>query len=153
MIYWRAYLDNVHPITKMVHGPSMRKVIELSCQNCRSVARNNMALLFSLHLAAINSMTDEECQLKLGTSRRHLSKKFLALTQLALVRVGLLRTTDFTVVTAYVAYLVSVFSSRICMILIPAACYSRVLQCSNPLGSRWRRHASCSKTWSPQRTD
>jgi hypothetical protein len=127
-IFWRAFLDNVHPITKMVHSPTLQKMVELSCQNVRSIARNNIALLFAVHLSAITSMSEEECLLKIGTPRRQLLKKYLSLSQLAFVRVGLLQTTDFTIVTAYVAYLVSLLHlSNVWQCSPGIACNSRII--------------------------
>lgn len=112
MILWRAFLDNVHPITKMIHAPTVQKLVELSCQHCRSIGRNNIALLFSIHLMALLSMTEEECKWRLGTSRKALLKKYHRLTQHALLRVHFLSTSDFTVLTAFVFYLVSTSNDR-----------------------------------------
>jgi hypothetical protein len=106
-ILWRTFLSNIHPLTKMIHAPTMEKLIQLSCQNVRTISRSNLALLFSMHLIAMSSMSDEECRATIGPSQPVLFKKYLSATHQALIRVSLLRTSDFTVVTAFSLYLVS----------------------------------------------
>jgi hypothetical protein len=106
MTLWRCYLNNVHPLTKMIHAPTVEKLIQLSCQNVRSISRSNLTLLFSIHFIAVNSMSEDECQRHFGSSRSLLYKKYLQATHQALNRVAFLKTSDFTILTAYALYLV-----------------------------------------------
>jgi hypothetical protein len=153
-LLWRTFLTNVQPLTKMIHGPTMDKLIQLSCQNVRTISRSNLALLFSMHLIAVASIPDEECRATIGTSQPELFKKYLSATHQALVRVSLLRTSDFTVVTAFSLYLVSSSRSRMCQArsaladqVTQLARNSWHIRCPNPLGPLRSCYAHCAEDW------
>jgi hypothetical protein len=153
-ILWRVFLTNVQPLTKMIHAPTMEKLIQLSCQNVRTISRSNLALLFSMHLIAVASIPDEECRATIGTSQPELFKKYLSATHQALVRVSLLRTSDFTVVTAFSLYLVSsspsqtfLARSRSANQATQLARNSRLIRCPNSLGSLRSCYAHCAEDW------
>jgi hypothetical protein len=112
MTLWRAFVSNIHPLTKMIHAPTVEKLIQLSCQNVRSISRSNQTLLLAIHFIAVNSMSDEECQRSFGSNRSVQYNKLLQATQQALNRASFLKTSDFTILTAYALYLVC-HSSRL----------------------------------------
>lgn len=111
MILWRNFLNNVDPIIKMIHGPSAEKIVQLSCQNVHSLSRVNLSLLFSIFLAAVSSMSDEDVESKLGQTRSSLYRKYAVACEKCFVRGGLLRTTDLAMLIAFMHYLVSVHRS------------------------------------------
>jgi Fungal Zn(2)-Cys(6) binuclear cluster domain len=106
-ILWREFLRNVDPIVKMIHAPTIEKMMQLSCQNVHSLPRNKLTLLFSIFLCAVASMTDEDVRSKLGQSKSSLYRKYACSTEKCFVRSGLLRTTDINILIAFMLYLVS----------------------------------------------
>lgn len=57
---WQVYQENVDPILKIVHVPTMSKVIKEFRQNLDSLNPSTEALMFSIYYAAITSLEDEE---------------------------------------------------------------------------------------------
>jgi hypothetical protein len=106
-IIWREFLRNVDPIVKMIHAPTIEKMVQLSCHNVHSLPRNKLTLLFSIFLGAVSSMTDDEVRAKLGQSKSSLYKRYACATERCFVRCGLLRTTDINMLIAFMLYLVS----------------------------------------------
>jgi hypothetical protein len=108
MTFWTAFCQNVDPLTKIVHIPTLQTLVEVSCHNVRSLSRYNLTLLFSIHLISVESMTDEQCRAATGESKRTLFKRLLAATQQCFVRGCLLRTGDLTMLTALLFYLLAI---------------------------------------------
>jgi len=64
-------------------------------------------LLFAMMTAAVTSMTDEECVDIFSMKQSTLESRYRSGCELALVRVEILMSCNFTVFQAYTAYLVS----------------------------------------------
>jgi hypothetical protein len=107
MTLWRTFLRNADPLSKMIHPPSFEGAVQLSCQNIHAISRAKLALLYSIFMSAVVSMSDEECRVKVGNARANLLKRFSCLTQKCLSKAGLLRTADVTLLTAFMYYLLS----------------------------------------------
>jgi hypothetical protein len=58
--YWQTYLENVHPLTMLIHAPTMNKTIKEVRSNLDSLSPSTEALMFSIYLATIISMSAEE---------------------------------------------------------------------------------------------
>jgi hypothetical protein len=147
MIYWKAFLDGIHPLTKMIHAPSIQALIEFSCQHHRSLSRSDTALLFSIQLTALMSISDEECQFKIGRPRVEVFQQMMVLTQWALIRAKVLCTFDFTLLTAFIFFLVRpTYQSHEISDRTPASC-SGHCGCPYPLGSLWYGHEDFPTYW------
>lgn len=59
-ILWKAYRANIDPILKILHVPSMEKVIRRARRSPSSLQPGSEALLFAVYHAAIASLEDEE---------------------------------------------------------------------------------------------
>jgi hypothetical protein len=108
MIFWREFTTNVDPIVKMIHVPTVDRIVQLSCQHVHSLSRNNISLLFAIFLAAVSSMTDESCRAKFGQSKSSLYRKYVCASEKSFVRGGLLRTTDLTMLIAFITYIFAI---------------------------------------------
>jgi Fungal specific transcription factor domain len=106
-VYWTAFKANVDPLTKVIHAPTLEKVVILSTQNVTAVPRNMLTLLFSIILVATVSMSEEECLNKIGQSRAKLIRRYAYATQRCLIRMGVLRTTDLIILTALLLYVLA----------------------------------------------
>lgn len=104
---WQTFLDNVNPIVKISHAPTIQqKVLEASA-NLASISKPMEALLFALYSVAVNSLTNAECDSMLGTQKIEALAKYHAATLRALQRVHFLRTDDMIVLQAFVLFLIS----------------------------------------------
>jgi len=102
---WRMFLENVNPLCMIVHAPSFRPIVDKASEDIHKISRNHLALLCSIHTFAMTSMSDEDCRRRLGGSRIHLLKRYRSVTQHALINAGFLRSTDVTVLQAFVLFL------------------------------------------------
>ena len=110
---WQIFLDRVNPLTKIIHVPTLQPYLAAATSGSQHVPRNIEALLFSIYLMAVISLTADECQALLGYSREEALQRFSSGVRLSLLRMGFLKTHDLTTLQALVIYLVRPPSSII----------------------------------------
>jgi hypothetical protein len=103
---WQIYLDRVNPLTKIIHVPSLQPYVAEAAIRSPSVPKNIEALLFSIFLMAVVSLTPDECRALLGFSREEALQKYSLAVRLSLTQLNFLRSYDLTVLRALVIYLV-----------------------------------------------
>ncbi|MCJ1390838.1 hypothetical protein MMC18_003699 [Xylographa bjoerkii] len=106
-VLWQTYLENVNPLTKILHAPTMQKQILEASGDLENVPRALEALMFAIYSLAVNSMTEEECQRVIGEARLTLLDRYTFATQQALLRVRFLKTSDIVVLQAFVLFLLA----------------------------------------------
>lgn len=104
---WQAYLDNVNPIVRIFHTPTVQQMISNATGNLDDLPKNVEALLFAIYFAAVESLSPAECDSILGESKAVVSPRFTAAAQHALVNASFLKTSDLMVLQALVLFLVS----------------------------------------------
>ncbi|KAK4040976.1 fungal-specific transcription factor domain-containing protein [Parachaetomium inaequale] len=105
---WQVYTENVDPILKIIHVPTMTKVIKEVRHNLDSLNPSTEALMFSIYYASITSLDEEEVQLNFGTEKNVLIQKYRFAVEQALSKAEFLTKPDFTVVQAFMLFLVLV---------------------------------------------
>jgi hypothetical protein len=60
LFLWQIYLDNVNPFIKILHVPTMTKVIREIRGSYNSLGPSMQALVLAISLAAIMSLENEE---------------------------------------------------------------------------------------------
>jgi hypothetical protein len=103
---WQIFLDRVNPLTKIIHVPTLQPYLAEATSGSNNVPKNIEALLFSIFLMAVVSLTDEECQQVLGCPREQALQRYSAGVRLTLLKMGFLKTHDLTTLQALVIYLV-----------------------------------------------
>lgn len=103
---WQVFLENVNPLTKIIHAPILQQQMLNAIGDLSSVGKGMEALLFSIYSSALQSMTDEEVQKDFGQEKSLLQTRFRTATQKALANAGLLKTTDLVLLQAFCLYLV-----------------------------------------------
>lgn len=104
---WQTFLENVNPLSKIIHTPTVQKLILEGSADLEGVNKPLEALMFAIYSAAVNSMTDEDCQALAGEGKSNLLERYAHCTQQALNRAGFLKSSDMTVLQAFVLFLVS----------------------------------------------
>ena len=110
MQLWQVYLNNVDPLLKLTHTPTLQKRVIEACGKISSglsVDEELEALLFSIYFISVNSLTEAETLASFGTPKSSLQARYHVASQQALLNVNLMRTLDLTVLQAYVLHLVS----------------------------------------------
>lgn len=103
---WQVFLENVNPLTKIIHAPVLQQQIFNAIGDLSSVGKGMEALLFTIYSCALHSMTDEEVQKELSQEKSLLRTRFRTATQKALANAGLLKTTDLVLLQAFCLYIV-----------------------------------------------
>lgn len=103
---WQTYLDNVNPLLKVTHTPSLQPRIIQAMGNMADISPSLEALMFSIYCMSIRTIPAEECQSLFGSSKEDLVMRYQFGAQQALANCGYLRTSDRICLTALYLYLV-----------------------------------------------
>ncbi|KKY13526.1 putative fungal specific transcription factor domain-containing protein [Diplodia seriata] len=106
-LLWQAFLDNVNPLIKLLHAPTVQRQILKATTNLDAVDPGIEALMFAIYTFAVVSLSPEECQSTFGESKAELLPKFQHGTKLALHRAEFLRSSQLVVLQAYILYLLA----------------------------------------------
>ena len=105
---WQIYLDNVNPLLKVTHTPSLQARIIEAVGSLTCVNSNLEALMFSIYCTSVQSLTVEDCLAMFGSSKEDLLMRYQFGCQQALLNCGFLRnSSDRDCLTALYLYLVS----------------------------------------------
>ncbi|KAI9744215.1 MAG: hypothetical protein M1818_002367 [Claussenomyces sp. TS43310] len=102
---WQTFVDNVNPLVKLFHAPTVQQGILRASGNLACVSKPMHALMFATYSLAVTSMTDEDCEMVMGEQRLVLLASYHAATQQALMAANLLKTSDVMVLQAFVLFL------------------------------------------------
>ncbi|KAJ4260475.1 hypothetical protein NW762_007216 [Fusarium torreyae] len=105
LFIWQTYVENVDPFIKVLHVPTVEKIIKELKGNFSSCENNVEALLFAISLAAIASLDEETVSCNFSTPKAQLLQRYQFGTEQALARANFLTTKDITVLQALVIYL------------------------------------------------
>lgn len=112
--HWFTFLENVHPLTKVVHAPSAEALMlsnNSSVEDLSSTSSmTNDALKYSICACAISSLTDRECKAVFGENQAALLHAFQSATRHALSEASFLRVPEINLLCAHVLLLVSHYS-------------------------------------------
>jgi len=104
---WQIYLDNVNPLLKVTHIPSLQRRIIEAASNLTNISPALEALMFSIYCTAILSLVVDDVQAIFGLSKEDLLTRFQFGCQQALLNCSFLRSSDRDCLTALYLYLVS----------------------------------------------
>ncbi|TVY76135.1 Aurofusarin cluster transcription factor aurR2 [Lachnellula suecica] len=105
---WQAFLNNVNPLTKILHAPTTQELLLRAMEDLATVPAPTEALMFAIYYSAVISIDSGSCQSILGESRDIALAKYSTATQQALLNAKLLRTSNLMVLQALVLYLLSI---------------------------------------------
>ncbi|CAK7198156.1 hypothetical protein SEUCBS139899_000814 [Sporothrix eucalyptigena] len=106
-ILWQTYLLSVNPLSKVIWAPQVQELVIQATSGYDSLSSANVALLFSIYAAAVSSLSDDECQAKLGEPKQPLLAKYLACAQQALAAAGFLRSTSLVLLQSFAIFLLA----------------------------------------------
>lgn len=104
---WQVFLDNVNPLAKVVHGPSLQARIVAGVGDLGRIDSVLEALLFSIYCMSVRSLSAEDCEVLFATAKEDLVARYSFGCQQALMNCGFLRTSDRECLTALYLYIVS----------------------------------------------
>jgi hypothetical protein len=103
---WQAFAENVNPLTKVIHTPTLQqRILEMSW-NLEAVTRPLEAVMFGVYALAITSMKAADCVQAFGETRPVLLNRYRSGAAQALIAAELHLTRDLEVLQAFVLFLV-----------------------------------------------
>jgi hypothetical protein len=103
---WQVYLDNLNPLLKVTHTPTLQGRIIDAASNVANIDPPLEALMFSIYCVSIFSLDDAECQKLFAEGREQLLSKYQLGAREALLRCSFLKTESRECLTALHLYLV-----------------------------------------------
>lgn len=103
---WQIYLDNVNPLLKVTHIPTLQARVVQAITDVTKISANLEALMFSIYCMSVFSLSDAECQSLFDSPKEQLLLRHQFACQQALLNCGYLRTGDRDCLTALFLYLV-----------------------------------------------
>ncbi|KAL9086391.1 MAG: hypothetical protein Q9165_007177 [Trypethelium subeluteriae] len=107
-LLWQTFVENVNPLSKLVHIPSLQPAIEKAINNIEHIPRGFEALMYAIYSMAVLSLTDDECSELLGEARTILLSRYVAATKAALSRARFMSSTSIVVLQALVLHILSI---------------------------------------------
>jgi DNA-binding XRE family transcriptional regulator len=104
---WQIYLDNVNPLLKVTHVPTLQAQVIDVVGHLNSIEPNLEALMFGVYCIAVMSVDDQECATLLGSTKKELLGIYQTACQQALLKCNFLRSTSRDCLTALFFYIVS----------------------------------------------
>ncbi|KAF2464233.1 uncharacterized protein BDR25DRAFT_346753 [Lindgomyces ingoldianus] len=116
---WQTYLDNINPLVKVFHTPTVQQQILNSSGNLDEIPKNIEALLFGIYCISLGSIGDAECDAIMGEPKAIVTQRFRSAAQHALINANFLKSSDLMVLQAFVLFLLSLqnYDARVIFIL------------------------------------
>ncbi|KKY17699.1 putative fungal specific transcription factor domain-containing protein [Phaeomoniella chlamydospora] len=104
---WQTFVENVNPLIKILHAPTMQKRLLDYSTSLDKVAKDEEALLFGIYLTAVQSMSDFECQSLFGQTKSRSIRKYYNATKNALIRAEFMSCPGIVILQAFSLYLLT----------------------------------------------
>ncbi|EGO53307.1 hypothetical protein NEUTE1DRAFT_92483 [Neurospora tetrasperma FGSC 2508] len=105
---WQVFQENVDPILKVLHVPSMTKTIRHARNNMDSLTPSTEALMFAIYYSAVASMDKDEAKMNFGAEKDYLVQQYRFALEQALARANFTTTPDITLAQAFLLFLILV---------------------------------------------
>lgn len=103
---WQIYLDNVNPLLKVTHTPTLQPRIIDAAVDLANISSGLEALMFGIYCTALLSIDDAECHSSFGSPKEGLLKGYQSACKQTLIKKAVLRSRDRDGVTAMFLYFV-----------------------------------------------
>jgi len=104
-ILWETYKENVDPVLKILHVPTVKSVIMKAVVCNKTLSKASEALFYSICYAAVTSMTDDQCKQLLGDDKDKLMQQYRFAVEQGLARASFLNSSNLMVLQAFVMFL------------------------------------------------
>ncbi|KAL8871042.1 MAG: hypothetical protein Q9174_003045 [Haloplaca sp. 1 TL-2023] len=108
---WQAFVENIDPLIKIVHVPSLHVAIEKATADIKRIPKGFEAFMFALYSMAILSLQDSECTAILGHVKSVMLPHYILATKAALSRADFMSTTSVVVLQALHLHMLSMSST------------------------------------------
>ncbi|KAK5123564.1 hypothetical protein LTR85_002602 [Meristemomyces frigidus] len=108
-VLYGTFIQNVAPMFKIFHIPTLRRFLERGepYLGHDATALPNRAVKASLWFAAINTLSDQECQMRFGQARSDLLQQYRRVVDVLLAQADLMNTNDMATLQAFITTLIA----------------------------------------------
>ncbi|OBT65017.1 hypothetical protein VE03_05273 [Pseudogymnoascus sp. 23342-1-I1] len=106
--FWDVFIENVDPLTKVLHVPTMAKAIKEAKENLDCLSKSIEALLFAIYYSVVTSMSQDEVKSSFGTDKSVLIDRYRFGVEQALARADFLNTSELVIIQAFSLFLTCV---------------------------------------------
>lgn len=104
---WQIYLDNVDPLLRVTHNPSMQSRIVEAASDLTHINPALEAMLFGIYCISIHSLLPDDCHAMFALPKEDLLSRYQFGCQQALSNCNFLQSADRNCLTSLYLYLVS----------------------------------------------
>ncbi|KHN94656.1 uncharacterized protein MAM_07411 [Metarhizium album ARSEF 1941] len=105
---WSVYKENVEPLIKLMHVPSVELILQDARRNHGRLTPGNEALVFAIYFAAITSLEPDEVQANLGANKDDMIAQYRFAVEQSLAKANFLDTSDLAVLQSFALFLIVV---------------------------------------------
>ena len=103
---WQLFLDRVNPLTKIIHVPSVQPLIVEATSGMHTMSLHDQALLFSIYLMAVVSLSEDECLAMSAMTKDTALRRYTLGAKASLVRFNFVKNENMAILQALIFYLV-----------------------------------------------
>jgi hypothetical protein len=104
---WNTYVQNVEPLCKVLHVPTVAKMVDTVAKQPAVALKSDECLLFAIYYFAVFSMSEADCLQQFKQTKNHLMSRYRTAVCQALVNASWLKTTAMPVLQAYTLFLIA----------------------------------------------
>lgn len=104
---WNAYVQNVESLCKVLHIPTVAKMVDTVSKQPSVASKSDECLLFVIYYFAVFSMSHTDCLQEFNQPRNDLMSKYRTAVHQALINASWLKTTSMPVLQAYTLFLIA----------------------------------------------
>ncbi|KAE8390930.1 fungal-specific transcription factor domain-containing protein [Aspergillus alliaceus] len=108
---WQTFLDNINPLTKILHGPTIQQQILKASDSLHTISTEFETLLFSIYCISLVSLREEDVQNTYGECKTTLLSRYRRAARSSFAKAGILRTSKIVVLQAFILYLLAIRES------------------------------------------
>ncbi|KAJ5909063.1 hypothetical protein N7495_001745 [Penicillium taxi] len=103
---WNIYVQNVEPLCKILHVPTVAKMVNTVSKQPSKASKSDECLIFVIYYFAVFSLSDADCLREFDQPKNDMISKYRTLVYQALINASWLSTTSIPVLQAYTLFLI-----------------------------------------------
>ncbi|KAJ5959889.1 uncharacterized protein N7479_007039 [Penicillium vulpinum] len=104
---WNVYVQNVDPLCKVLHIPTVTKMVDTISKQPFVASKSDECLLFVIYYFAVFSISEADCLQEFNEPRKNLMLRYRTAVHQALINASWLKTTSMPVLQAYILFLIA----------------------------------------------
>jgi hypothetical protein len=107
---WLTYLADIDPLARILHKPSVRKIIDRARQtSLRTIDTASLTIVLAVCFSAVASLDSVQCAFRFGEDGKSLMERCKISVQNAFAQARLVESHNIQVLQAFVLFIVSTY--------------------------------------------